>query len=405
MRAVWIAVWILSVAAAFGAGRVLSGGDRETDVHDVDSFRAGLRERDSLVRAYRLSGFLNGLTPENLPAVLAVLEEHSSGLTPEEVRLLALAWTRFDAPGAFAWARDWPTRWKRVLLEETAYAWGFRDGPAALRAVEQIEDTELQRRLRKGAVEGWLRSDDRAGASAYVAAIDDPVRRRRLTFLLASEAHRDGAEAAIAWAESLPEDAPHDFKQGAFYHASGAVAREDSRRAAAWFEAHRSDWYSEGSLEGIARKWAQHHDPLELFDWLLALPDGEGERATERRDAIAAAFKVWRREEPARAGEWLQAALPGAEFDGAIEQMAKTLEAPAPASAVEWAQRIEDPKLRERSLMRSARAWMRSDPAAARAWLAQSDLPDPQRQSIARAAERGPAQRRAPRVPSAAGAP
>src|SRR5262249_32476436 len=162
-------------------------------------------------------------------------EAHDAGVTREEVRLLMLAWSRFDPRGALAWARAWPTQWKTTLSEEAAYSWGFRDAPAAMREVEEVDDEELRERLRHALVEGWVHGPDRARAGEYIASLSDPRQRQRLSFLLAGETMVDGPDALVAWAEAVPVDAPNDFKRGSFVQSLGMVARADPARAGRWW--------------------------------------------------------------------------------------------------------------------------------------------------------------------------
>ncbi len=381
MKAVWLALWILTLAAAFVLARLTAPGRELADLRSVDSFRAALEERDTVDRAYRLSIFLQEFGPDDVPAALEILEARPIGVSQEEVRLLMLAWSRFDAPGAFSWASDWPTPWRETLMSEAMYAWGFRDGRAAFRALEGVEDSELRARMRPAIVEGWLRSDDREGAGDFIAVMSEPRRRGRLTFVLAAETMRDGVEAVIRWAEAVPEDAANDFKQGAFYHASSVVARKDPRRAAEWFELHRTQPYSEGSVTGIALQWARFHDPPGLFDWLRSLP-AEGEREGERGDAIAEGFRIWLERVPGEAEAWLRSALPDPELDPAVAELVVYLSRSSPGSAVEWAGRIQDEKLRRGRTIRAARAWRRAEPEAVTSWLAESDLSEEVRQQI-----------------------
>jgi hypothetical protein len=383
VKAVVASLWILSLAAVFGLARAGDPGTQASGREAAEAFREALEERDPLTRTYQLSAFLEGLTPDQVPEALEALEAHQVGVTPEEIRLLMLAWSRFDAPGAFAWARDWPTRWSDTLTGEALFAWGFRDGRAALAALEGTGDPDLVTRMRSSVVEGWLRSGDRVSTSEYVASVSEPRRRSRLTFVLAGETMKDGVDAVFAWVEAVPENAPNDFKQGAFYHASNVVASEAPLRAAQWFEKHQAHPYSAGSLDAIARKWAQRHDPLALFEWLRGL-QGEGDRASEPRDATAAGFQMWRRRAPEEAEEWLLAELPDPGLDGAVAEVVRARAQTAPASAIEWAERIDDDKERRQSLWLAGRMWQRQDPEAAGVWLAQSGLPEELQQSIRR---------------------
>jgi hypothetical protein len=377
MKAALAVAFVLALAAAFALGRQLE----RREFASVDAFREALAARDELERAHRISAFLRGLDPENLPDALRALEADNDAVTREEVRLLMLAWSRFDPAGAFAWARAWPTPWSNSLMTEAIYAWGLRDARAALREVEGLEDAKLQTRLEQSLVEGWLRSDDRIGASEYIAAIPNGRQRSRLSLALAAEILREGPEAVMRWAEGVPEDAPNDFKRGAFYQAAAVVARDDPRRAAAWFEANRTLPHSAGSLEVIARRWAEHEDPPALFAWLKELPS-DGERAGETGDAVAAGFRIWLDHDPEQAEAWLSSALPDRDLDPAVVELVRARLLSSPASAVEWAVRIDDEAQRRRSTVRAARAWRRRDPEAAQAWLARSGLPEDLVQTI-----------------------
>jgi hypothetical protein len=375
------ALWILSVLAAFGLARLTGTGQGPSDLGDSGSFQRALQDVDPLTRSYRFSAFLQDLGPEELSETLELLDTHQIGVTREEVRLLMLAWTRFDAPAAFAWARDWPTEWRTLLMSEAMWAWGFRDAPAALAALDGVEDDELQTSLRQSLLEAWVASEDKAAAGAYVASLSDARMRRRLTFLLAGESMRKGAPEVLRWAESVPEDAPNRFKESAFYQAANVVARTEPRTAALWYEKHRQQPYSKGAVNVIARKWAAHNDPPGLFAWLRSLPDG-GEHGAERNEALAVGFRLWLRSAPEEAEAWLQASLPDPWLDPAIAELVRARAQRSAPSAMEWAARIENEQTRRGSSLLAGRMWRRQDPEALNAWLADSDLPEDVQQSI-----------------------
>lgn len=377
----WGLLWVATLGIAFGAARLTVSEPERTDPVDAELLNAALAEREELRRTYLLSTFLQQLEAEDLPGALEALEAPGVDLSPDEMRLFMLAWSRFDAPGAYAWARDWPTGRRHALMRAATHAWGFRDGPAAMAALEGVRDAERRAQLEEALFDGWLRSDDRAGAGPYIALLRDPMRRRRLTAVLAAETLRAGPEALMDWVEQVPEDAPHDFKQLAFVQAAGLLAREDPTRATAWFEKHREGSYSVGSIGVIARRWAAHHDRKELFAWLRALP-ADGARADERSDAIGTAFRVWLREDDAAARAWLDSMLPDPALDPAVAALVLRLSGSTPESAIAWAGRIEDEDLRRRSQVRVARGWLRADREAALAWLEASDLGDDLRQKI-----------------------
>jgi hypothetical protein len=372
-------------AVILAAGLVLacSQGSESTDSPPgLDVLRAALAERDGLERMYLLSSFLRTLRPEDVSSVVAEFEKHRTGIEEEEVRLLMLAWTRFDGPGAFATARDWPTPWKSVLMEQAMYAWGFQDGRAALAECEKIEDEELRESLRPHLVAGWVASDDRIGASEYAANLSDGRRRYRLALRLTGQAKRDGVEAVIAWVDGVPEDAPNDFKAAAFTHAAGAVALLDPERVVPWYEGQMQYSYTSGGLRNIANKWAQYYDPSSLVTWIESLPI-EADREIERTEAVRSAFRIWAGAAPGEVATWLASAPPGPTRDEALAELARATADASPAEAVRWAGLIEDEELRRKYMLRTTRRWFAKDSAAAGKWFMGADIPDDLRQQIA----------------------
>ncbi len=378
MKLRMLAVAILAAGLGLGCSQ---GSESSPSRPGLDTLRAGLGERDELERLYLLTSFLRTLGPEDVLPALAEVEKHRVGFDKEEVRLLMLAWTRFDGPGAFATARDWPTPWRSILMEEAMHAWGFNDGRAAHAEWEQIENEELRERLRAALVSGWVSSRDRQGATEFAATVSKPRRRTRLAFRLAGQAKRDGPDAVIAWAEAVPEDAPNQFKEVVFATAAGAIAALDPERVAPWYESRMQHWYTTSGLLSIAGKWAYFHDPKPLIAWIETLPIEEA-REGERTDAVREAFRTWAPEAPGEVEAWLETASGGPIRDAAIDQLARAAADASPAEALRWAGQIEDEKLRRLRTLRYTRRWFVKDPDAAAAWLAEADIPHGWRQQI-----------------------
>ncbi len=402
MKPVIAVLWILSIALAVGLTR-LADRDRAGS-EPSPSFDQAFAERDPLRRVYLLSRSLQDLGPDELPELLRVLEDRKMGIVPEEVRLVMIAWARFDAPGAYAWAREGPKNWRATLADQAIYAWAYHDGPAALRVVEEIEEPEYMARLRQNLIEGWLRSDDKEGITEYIANFPDMRRRGRLFFLLAGEiVMAEGRDGAMRWTEALPDDDTNQLKLGMFHHVANMVAKDEPVRAAEWFLAHRTRPYSEGALSGIARRWVQHHDRPAAFEWLLAM-SSDGLRAEARADAIANGFRSWIQIDPEAAELWLLSMLPNPALDPAIKEAVKRLLPTALDSAMAWAQRFDDESERHAHSVRVGIRWRGSEPEAFNDWLKESDLPEQTRQKILKARQQAARMTLKPR-PAAAGKP
>jgi hypothetical protein len=371
MKRLWLGVAILAAGIGLGCSQ---GSESSPSPPDLDTLRAALEERDELERTYLLTSFLRTLGPADVQSALEEVEKHRAGFDKEEVRLFMYAWTRFDGPGAFATARDWPTAWRSILMEGAMHAWGFNDGRAALAECEKVEEEELRERLRQALVSGWVASDDRLGASEYAAALPNSRRRVRIALRLAGHAKRDGPDAVIAWAAAVPEDAPNDFKSTAFSAAGGAIARLDPERAAAWYEANIEHSYSSAALRLIANNWSSYHDPKSLIAWLESLPNDES-REVERFEASRTAFRSWATKAPEEIEAWIETASAGPMRDWAIVELARSIADASPADATLWAGRIEDEELRRTRTLQYIRQWFAADPDAAHAWLADADVP------------------------------
>jgi hypothetical protein len=395
-------LWIFSIILAVGLTRLAAPdrGGSETS----GSYDEALGEMEPVRRAYLISRSLQDLDSDRLPELLQALKDRRMGIVDEEVRLVMIAWTRFDAPGAFEWAQQGPKNWRSALMAQAMYAWAYNDGPGALRKLESIEDPELKLQLRSDVVDGWIRSDDKVGAIEFVANFPDLKRRGRLFFLLAGEiVMAEGREGAMRWVESLPDDAPNRVKLGLFHHVAKMVASEDPVSAAEWFYANRTKSFTEGALSGIARRWVQQHDRPSAFEWLLAM-DSDGLRAGERVDAIRDGFRSWMQIDPDAAQVWLLAELPNPALDSAVAEAGKRLTPTDPDKAMEWAMRLGDDEERRTQMIRAGKRWREKDPEVFSDWLKENELPEEIRLRILTAPKGGGRMKVKPK-PAAAGQP
>ncbi len=378
-----VALWIITILLAVGLTRLASRPSAPPSGDADGSFIESFSEQEPVERAYRISRSLRDLDPDNLPELLEAMKVRRMGIVWEEVRLIMVAWARFDPRGAWEWANAQTPSWRPTLTDQAIYAWAYQDGPAARSVVEGIEDPERRVRLRSSMIDGWMRSSDKAGVSDYIANFDDARRRGRLIFLLAGEVMMQmGREGAMRWVEAIPDDAPNHFKEGMFLHTLKMIATEDPQLAVDWYLEHCKSPYSEGGLEAIARRWAQHQkDPSELFTWLLAL-DVDGISQEDVDGAISAGFRAWMQTKNEAAQAWLATALPNPKLDLAAVEAVRYLLALSPDVSVQWAMRIQDEETRNRNVVQAARRWREKDPDALQAWLEQSDLPEDVREKI-----------------------
>ena len=292
-------VAILALGAGFGLGRA-TAPTPESELSTLASFQRALDDPDWLTRSYRFSGFLKDLDPETLPEALKALEPHLSWLVTDELRVFMLAWSRFDAPGAFEQALvAWPRQLRRTAGGAALYAWAFRDPTAALEALDAVESPELKEFMEARLIAGWAHGEHRASALEYVASLHEGPRRFAYLGTLAWELAKEGPEAVMRWAEAVP-DFSRRYKAAVFLKASSTLASSDPPATAHWLAGHLDRDYTDGALKVVARSWATS-DPPAALDWLTSLPAGE-----RRNGAVSNAFRVWHERSSWDAERWLR---------------------------------------------------------------------------------------------------
>ena len=374
------AAWALSFAAfaaGVAVGRLAVGRTASPcdEVATLASFERGLVDPDWITRTWRISGYLQGLAPENLDEALAALERERRLLDQDELRLFMQAWARFDPRGAFEHTLAWSGPARAKGAGAAIYAFAFHDPQGALQALGAVKDPALVKRLERRLVAGWARGPHRLDLNAHLASLPDDEQREAWVGGLAFEVAKQGGDALVAWAESVPDVVP-SYKASVFRKAAGVLASLDAPRAARWVGEHREHEYARGAVRVVAARWAET-DPEAAFAWLRALAPGP-----ERDAAVADAFAEWLERAPAAATQWLSQQPPSADLDPAVRVVVRRIYPQAPTDALHWSQRIANPELRAQVQTGVGRAWMRRDARAARAWLAESELPGPVREAI-----------------------
>jgi hypothetical protein len=368
----------LGVIIGYGLAPELSQGN-------APDFATALGEENLLLRSGMFSASLEGMNSDNVDEFVVKLQNGRVGVTDQELRVFMLAWARFDAPGAFAWAKEQNSDWSSRLSQAATYAWGFADPQAALVALADSPEGGTKRAPMSGhLMAGWRASGDVPGITTYLMAMPNSRERETMTSTLLAEIGKKGPDAVIAWTDAIPEDAEGGFKRIAFNRASGVVARADPELAARWYEANRDKEFTEKSLPVIARRSIDHHDPAALFVWLAELPPLPGEEFdSERFHAIAQAMKWWLRRDPEAAQAWVNSfsEIP-AVYDPALASLSQFYLKKNPDIAVRWAISIQDETLRSEALVKGVSRWRRRDSQAAEEWLAVAEISESDRARI-----------------------
>ena len=359
---------VLTLAGAYALGRWVATNARGPDVSTLASFRSALEQPETLERSYRFHGFLQTLSAGDVERASEILEVWHPWLVEDELRNFMIAWTGFDAPAALAWALSRPGEFREQAASAAVEGWAFHDPVSARRELASLDARSVPESYEEHLVAGWLQGSRHEGVVEYIASRPTGVLRQRLVNLLTIELMREGSDAVIRWAESIPDD-DADYKTMAFQKAGNILAIVDPLRASRWIERHLEHAYASRAPDVIGRRWLEF-DPPAALEWLASLP-----RGAETGAGLRAAFQQWLNEAPQAAEAWVRSSAPAAGFDGVVKTMVNRSRND-PRTALDWALRIHDPPERARIVVRLARTWRRSDADAVEQWLAEAELPE-----------------------------
>jgi hypothetical protein len=326
---------------------------------------------DLFERTGALAELLGRLGPESLEPVREAYDSVFLDLGETELVLFGEWWARFDPRSALAWTNfSWSTRGSLPVLKAIMRAWGRSDPMAAIAAATVAPNARMRRIWTDSALRGWDESVH-DGALEYAESLGHGEARQWALYIVTRrKLLRDGPEAAIAWAEALPDD-DETFKLNAFRRLAGGLAEIDPQLAVAFAERHLDGPYAKGLPRRIGIRWVVQ-DPEAAMHWLASLPPGPN-----RDDGVQETFGRWLGLSRSGAEEWYASVEREPWLDPAVSIYAKRLgrEGEEPLEALRMAEQIEDPELRNPTLGVIARGWLVRDEAAANAWLEQSDLP------------------------------
>jgi hypothetical protein len=369
-------VWIATLAVAFGLGW-WAGRPPASDAEDMaPALERALEEQDPLARARLMGRIFETIDAGNVEEAMRIIEAEPR-ITESEINLFMYVWTQFDPEAAFEAAQR--SEQDLIRNEGTAAATYFwaRDNPkAALYWVETIEDKTFREYLTEYLITGWVLTGERDSAALYIARLPRGALRRLQTKLIMNEYLREGPEAAVHWAELLPDDVPNEYRHKVFQRVSKQVASRDPEIAARWITEHVGQDYARNTLRPIAAEWLVR-DPQSTFDWLVSLPED-----SQRDHILFNSFGRWFDEDPLNAQRWLEAETLQPAHDLVLDAFARRLSRTSSARALHWAEMIEDPSRREQSLIVVGQNWYRKQPNLARSWLEESDLSEDARAAV-----------------------
>jgi hypothetical protein len=331
--------------------------------------RVVLLMTDLLERTAALATLLSGLGPESLADVREAYDSVRLDVGETELVLFGEWWASFDPKSAMVWTRlNWSTRDSVPVLRAIMRAWGRTDPMAAIGAASGAPNDTLRRRWIDSVLRGWDESV-LDGALEYAESLGPGSERQWALYVVSRRmVLRDGPEAAIAWAEALPDD-DEMFKLNAFRRIAGAVVEVSPQLAVAFAERHLDGPYGKGLPRRVGMRWVAH-DPEVAMHWLSSLAPGPN-----RDDGVQESFRHWQILNTAEAWSWIRSVEHEPWLDPAVSIYARPFGRRQPLEALELASRIQDEDRRNRTIGVIAREWLVRNESDANAWLDQSDVP------------------------------
>jgi len=349
----------------------------ETREPVLEILRNALLEPDAFARVTRLASVLPALGPDAIPEVRAALDDMSVDRGAPALDLMLRWWAKNEPTGATNWAFvKAPRGYKTQSLMAAVETWATMDPEAAWAHIQTLSliGAEFDAELQIAMVRGWFNSGH-PGLTDFIQSLGPGATRQRCVGVYAREIiQRDGAEAAIRWADSVPED-DAVFKGDVYRQVGSQVALAQPELAVPWCDRVCDGPFGRNMRQLIAQRWAAV-DGIGAMEWVSHAPIGE----LESDKAVQGAFRGWLQRDREGLLEWVDEM--GAEnvepwFQPTVEVLAVLLgKSRGPLEGMRWASAITDPEGQTRTKVTVARNWKKSDPDAVEAWMDENQVSD-----------------------------
>jgi hypothetical protein len=340
-----------------------------------------LRDEDAFSRARRLGTLLPTLGPELVLAVKQALEDLTLDFGATEYELLLRYWATHQPEEASRWAvEESPAFFRKAAILSSFTLWAEADPYAAKSAAEKWakQRPDVRDVLPMALVRGWFAANP-SDLAQFIQGLGVGLPRQRALYAYIRIAiQKQGPEAIMRWAESLPED-NETYKTAVYLKVASALQLFDHEAALRWCEAHCDGPHGQDLRGTIARRWVLS-DGAAALAWLSSAP-----KSPQTDFAVWISFEEWAQIDREAALAWMATRTTG-ELDPWLQPIlqayAKLLAADSPAEAIGWAEQIENDNTRRFRLIEIARAWREVDEAASEAWLQQSSLSEEDREKV-----------------------
>jgi hypothetical protein len=340
------------------------------------------QDEDFYSRVQRFAALLPTLGPEAIPVVKEIfVDPMYSYFGATDFDLLVRFWATHQPEETTQWAlRKSPPMARTALIYTAFTVWAETDPQAAMELSQSkiAMAGEVRDPVQYALVRGWYKRNPEQLAQFIQQLGIGVSRQRALAAYLQELVRTQGPDAAMEWAEALPDtDGP--YKRAVYSQVGSLLPFFDHAATMRWCDAHCDGPYGKNLRNVIARRWVVTDAPAALA-WLSTAPEGY-----DKDLAVQSAYAVWGRTDSAAAVAWMAGTTPEtleAWRRPLLPVYVRLLSFGAPAEAIVWAEAIESDDGRVHWLKTVARVWRKTDEAAAEAWLQQSELSEEAREEV-----------------------
>ncbi len=369
-------LFVVALLATILSGCGREAWQRDPEVGAEETLRAALSKPMGIERAEGLVAAMSGLDPETARRLAEVMTNWNEPVPAYEIRLLYVTWADRDPDAALAsvLAMDPATGHRKGVGAAIVRSLAARE-PSRIRqwvtSLSGDEPQDFRTAMAVALVEGWPAVRlGYEGISDLIENMPLGFERERATRALVTGLIEAGRmEQVMRWAESIPLDAPGQFRGMVFRKIAVIGGEESPKRIAAWLDRHRTERYGQAGLRVLARVWAEN-DPEEALGWALSQPDDRG-----RFLSVKFAYQAFYDQDREGAIAWLAAQADSTALDGARISQALSEMYVDPEAATRAALEIGDPGTRDDILGKVVRYWASQDVDAAKSWIDASGFP------------------------------
>jgi hypothetical protein len=225
-------------------------------------------------------------------------------------------------------------------------------------------------------VMNYIIQEDPISAAPIVAQMPASPARNAAFLAESLNLARQDADAAIEWAENLPDDTPPVNRHNLNARIINAAYKTDPDSVASFLQNYIADPQYASLFDKVAKQWSQADSPSAV-NWIESLPEGD-----VRASALNNALPELANYDPASAWDVAINELPQSDsaqqtsdntLDTILTNWSKTDPAGAAKAALAYPDQSDDgpgAQNRLKSIQAIATTWLKQDPTAAAKWIA-----------------------------------